>query len=120
MPCVSGELMAVCPLEWPKIITFLFFCLLQSDPDKHPSHGADEDDDDDDLFEPKRRDTGSGAAGSNLDALDASDSSRVALDDSLLTKWGEPGQTERLRNRFVTGECVVAVSYRLRQFRLLL
>ena len=72
--------------------------------DAHPSNEGDDVDDDDDLFEPKRQSMGSGADGSNLDALDAADSSRVALDDSLLTKWGEPGQTERLRNRFVTGE----------------
>ena len=95
----------------------MFFYFLQSDPDAHPSNDGD---DDDNLFEPKRRDMGSGADGSNLDALDAADSSRVALDDSLLTQWGEPGQTERLRNRFVTGEFRGVVSCLLRQSSLLL
>ena len=75
---------------------------MQPDPNAHPSE--DEVDNDDTLFEPTRRDTGSGADASNLNALDAADSSRVPLDDSLLAKWGDPGQTEQLRNRFVTGE----------------
>lgn len=74
----------------------------QADPNAHPSE--DDVGDDDNLFEPKRRDTGSGADASNLTALDAADSSRVPLDDSLLAKWGDPGRTEQLRNRFVTGE----------------
>ena len=99
---VSGELREVCPLEWSKLERSFFF--LQSIPDANLANDDDGVDDDDDLFEPKKRDTGSGGDGSNLDALDAADSSRVALDDSLLTKWGEPGQTERLRNRFVTGK----------------
>lgn len=75
--------------------------MLQSDAN---SSDADDVDDDGDLFEPKRRDTGSGADASNPNALDAPDSSRVAIGDSLLSKWGEPGQTEQLRNRFVTGK----------------
>ncbi|KAL3145804.1 hypothetical protein ABBQ38_015181 [Trebouxia sp. C0009 RCD-2024] len=74
----------------------------QADPNAHPSE--DDVGDDDNLFEPKRRDTGSGADASNLTALDAADSSRVPLDDSLLAKWGDPGRTEQLRNRFVTGD----------------
>lgn len=79
-------------------------CALQSAPSAHPDiddEVNDDEDEDDDLFAPKRRDLGSGADGSSLDAPD---SSRVALDDSLLTEWGEPGRTERLRNRFVSGE----------------
>lgn len=64
---------------------------------------ASDPDNDDDLFEPRKRNSGAGADGSNPDALDAPDSSRVAIDDSLLTKWDEPGQAEQLRNRFVTG-----------------
>ena len=61
-------------------------------------------DDDDDLFEPRRRDSGSGADANSPNALDAPDNSRVAIDDSLLTKWSEAGRPEQLRNRFVTGE----------------
>lgn len=61
-------------------------------------------DDDDDLFEPRRRDSGAGADASSPNALDAPDSSRVVIDDSLLTKWSEAGRAEQLRNRFVTGE----------------
>ncbi len=67
---------------------------------------SDEEDADDDvdLFEPRRRDSGGGADANSPNALDAPDSSRVAIDDSLLTKWSEAGRPEQLRNRFVTGE----------------
>ena len=86
---------------------------MQADPNPHPSDDEVDDDDDIDddenLFEPKRRDTGAGADASNLNALDAADSSRVPLDDSLLAKWGDPGQTQQLRNRFVTGESLLHV-----------
>lgn len=61
-------------------------------------------DNDDDLFEPRRRDSGAGADANSPNALDAPDSSRVAIDDSLLSKWSEAGRPEQLRNRFVTGE----------------
>jgi len=64
----------------------------------------EEDADDDDLFEPRRRDSGAGADANSPNALDAPDSSRVVIDDSLLTKWSEAGRPEQLRNRFVTGE----------------
>ena len=70
-------------------------------PEQSPGPSSD---DDNDLFEPKKRQTASGADGSSPHALDTPDSSRVAIDDSLLSKWGVPGQIEQLRNRFVTGE----------------
>ena len=63
-----------------------------------------DDDDDGDLFEPKPRGSAMEADASNPDALDAPDSSRVPLDDSLLLKWSEPGAAQKLRNRFVTGK----------------
>lgn len=65
---------------------------------------ADEgsDSDNDDLFAPKTS-QGGGQADTNADAIDAPDNSRVDLDDALLAKWSEPGRTQQLRNRFVTG-----------------
>ena len=71
---------------------------MQADPNPHPSDAEVDDDDDENLFET-----------SNLNALDAADSSRVPLDDSLLAKWGDPGQTQQLRNRFVTGKSLLHV-----------
>ena len=87
--------------------------MLQSNPKNANLSDDDEIDDDGDLFEPKKRDTGSGADASNPDALDATDSSRVAMGDSLLSKWGEPGQTEQLRNRFVTGKLLHTLGFKL-------
>ena len=84
--------------SWLKIGFFM-----QPEPNLDASDG-DNVDEDDNLFEPRRRDSGAGADANNPDALDAPDSSRVAIDDSSLTKWSQPGQSEQLRNRFVTGE----------------
>lgn len=60
------------------------------------------DDDDDDLFAPMNTESRN-QADNDADAIDAPDHSRVDLDDALLARWGEPGKTEQLRNRFVTG-----------------
>ena len=78
-------------------------CALQPAPNTDAL--GDSTSDDENLFEPKQTSTGTGTGAdtSSPDALNAADSSRVAIDDSLLSKWGEPGQTEQLRNRFVTG-----------------
>ena len=76
---------------------------LQPPPNLAASDEEDADDDDD-LFEPRRRDSGAGADANSPNALDAPDSSRVAIDESLLAKWSEAGRPEQLRNRFVTGE----------------
>ena len=68
---------------------------------KSASSDTDEEDDGD-LFEPKRRSV-SEADDRDPDALDAPDSSRVPMDDSLLHKWSEASRAQKLRNRFVTG-----------------
>lgn len=59
--------------------------------------------DDDELFAPKSG-QGREQTDNNADAIDAPDHSRVDLDDALLAKWNQPGRTEQLRNRFVTGK----------------
>lgn len=69
---------------------------------------ADSDEDDEgDLFA-KPKGSAIEADASNPDAVDAPDSSRVPLDDSLLLKWSESGAAQKLRNRFVTGDWDVA------------
>jgi len=48
---------------------------------------------------------GPGGAGAGaVDAVDALDSSRVAVPPEILAAWQDEGAAERLRNRFVTGE----------------
>ena len=59
--------------------------------------------DDNELFAPKSQQARE-QTDNNADAIDAPDHSRVDLDDALLAKWSEPGRTEQLRNRFVTGK----------------
>lgn len=68
-----------------------------------PARGGSDSDDDDDLFAPKKGQD-EAHADHNADAVDAPDHSRVDLDDAVLAKWNEPGKTEQLRNRFVTGD----------------
>ncbi len=79
-------------------------CVALQPPPNLDASDEEDVDDDDDLFEPRRRDSGAGADANSPNALDAPDSSRVVIDDSLLTKWSEAGRPEQLRNRFVTGE----------------
>lgn len=72
--------------------------------------GAGGSDDDEELFRPKKaagQEAGSGGGGIGAgvaDALDAMDSSRVAVPPQVLAAWRDEGAAERLRNRFVTGE----------------
>ncbi|EFN57678.1 hypothetical protein CHLNCDRAFT_142849 [Chlorella variabilis] len=64
-------------------------------------------DDDDELFRPKRPQAAGqeqAAAGGGGDALDALDSSRVAVPPEVLAAWRDEGAAERLRNRFATGD----------------
>jgi len=97
---VSATIQSYCCKE----VFYQHYVTLQPPPNLDASDKEDSDDDDDALYEPRRRDSGAGADANSPNALDAPDSSRVAIDDSLLTKWSEAGRPEQLRNRFVTGE----------------
>ena len=68
---------------------------------------AESDQDEDELFKPRGRRAAEDTAVS-ADAMDALDSCRVTLDAGRLQQWQDAGSAERLRNRFVTGQCFAA------------
>lgn len=59
-------------------------------------------DSDDELFVPRQSGRAGGGAGDAEDP-EAPDTVREAFDEASLAAWGDPGATERLRDRFVTG-----------------
>lgn len=52
---------------------------------------------------PGAQEGSAGAGAGAVDAVDALDSSRVAVPAEILAAWQDEGAAERLRNRFVTG-----------------
>ena len=64
---------------------------------------SDSDEDDGDLFKPANG-ASSGKPTSDLDAIDAVDTSCVPVNLNHLQQWDSADAKEGLRNRFVTGE----------------